>query len=198
MTIALDKKRLHREIEQERRAKVAQRVSQLGLQLKAARRARRESIERIRLQCRAARERLRTSCGARGERAHREGEEVIQARQREIREERYLDKLQRSGPKSAREPLGRLRNARREREAESDDEVRRNLSPDLASVFNKVRRHIKGSERRSRTEAFLEWVEQNPDEIYAMQEQRAAREIERLVKEYQRETRRTASDYEPF
>jgi hypothetical protein len=142
--------------------------------------------------------RLRTSCGARRERAHREGEEVIQARQREIREERYLDKLQRSGPKSAREPVGRLRNARREREAESDDEVRRNLSPDLASVFNKVRRHIKGSERRSRTEAFLEWVEQNPDEIYAMQEQRAAREIERLVKEYQRETRRTASDYEPF
>jgi hypothetical protein len=198
MTIALDRKRLHREIEQERRAKVAQRVSQLGLQLKAARRARRESIERIRLQCRAARERLRTSCGARRERAHREGEEVIQARQREIREERYLDKLQRSGPKSAREPVGRLRNARREREAESDDEVRRNLSPDLASVFNKVRRHIKGSERRSRTEAFLEWVEQNPDEIYAMQEQRAAREIERLVKEYQRETRRTASDYEPF
>jgi len=72
------------------------------------------------------------------------------------------------------------------------------LSPDLASVFSKVRKHIKGSERRSRTEAFLEWAEENPDEIYAMQEQRAAREIERLVKEYQRETRRTAGDRESF
>ena len=197
MPIGLDKKRLHREIEQERRAKVAERVTQLGLQLKAAREARRGSIERIRLQCRAARERLRTTCGLRKERARLEGEEVIQARRREIQEERYLDKLQRSRPKSA-QPLGRMRNARREREAESDDEVRRNLSPDLASVFNKVRRQIKGSERRSRTEAFLQWAEENPDEIYAMQEQRAAREIERLVKEYQRETRRTAGDRESF
>ena len=197
MPIGLDKKRLHREIEQERRAKVAERVTQLGLQLKAAREARRGSIERIRLQCRAARERLRTTCGLRKERARLEGEEVIQARRREIQEERYLDKLQRSRPKSA-QPLGRMRNARREREAESDDEVRRNLSPDLASVFSKVRKHIKGSERRTRTEAFLEWAEENPDEIYAMQEQRAAREIERLVKEYQRETRRTAGDRESF
>lgn len=197
MPIGLDKKRLHREIEQERRAKVAERVTQLGLQLKAAREARRGSIERIRLQCRAARERLRTTCGLRKERARLEGEEVIQARRREIQEERYLDKLQRSRPKSA-QPLGRMRNARREREAESDDEVRRNLSPDLASVFSKVRKHIKGSERRTRTEAFLEWAEENPDEIYAMQEQRAAREIERLVKEYQRETRRTAGDHESF
>jgi len=197
MPIGLDKKRLHREIERERRAKVAERVTQLGLQLKAAREARRGSIERIRLQCRAARERLRTTCGLRKERARLEGEEVIQARRREIQEERYLDKLQRSRPKSA-QPLGRMRNARREHEAESDDEVRRNLSPDLASVFNKVRRHIKGSERRSRTEAFLEWAEENPDEIYAMQEQRAAREIDRLVKEYQRETRRTAGGRESF
>jgi hypothetical protein len=197
MAMGFDKKRLHREIERDRRAKVAARVTQLGLQLKAARQARRESIERIRLQCRAARERLRSTCGLRKERARLEGEEVIQARRREIQEERYLDRIQRSRPKSA-QPLGRLRSARRERESESDDEVRRNLSPDLASVFNKVRRHIKGSERRSRTEAFLEWAEQNPDEIYAMQEQRAAREIERLVKEYQRSTRRTAGDRVPF
>ena len=146
MPIGLDKKRLHREIEQERRAKVAERVTQLGLQLKAAREARRGSIERIRLQCRAARERLRTTCGLRKERARLEGEEIIRARRREIQEERYLDKLQRSRPRSA-QPLGRMRNVRREREAESDDEVRRNLSPDLASVFNKVRRQIKGSER---------------------------------------------------
>ena len=126
MPIGLDKKRLHREIEQERRAKVAERVTQLGLQLKAAREARRGSIERIRLQCRAARERLRTTCGLRKERARLEGEEVIQARRREIQEERYLDKLQRSRPKPA-QPLGRMRNVRREREAESDDEVRRNI-----------------------------------------------------------------------
>jgi len=198
MANALDKNRLYREIEKDRRAKVAQRVAQLALKLKAAQQSRRESIERIRLQCRAARERLRMVCGARRERAHREGEEVIQARRREIQEERYLDKLYRPRAKAAGGAPGRIRNKRREREAESDDEVRRNLSPDLASVFNKVRRHIKGSEHRSRTEAFLEWAEENPDEIYAMQEQRAAREVERLVKEYQRAARSSAGGHEQF
>ncbi|HEY3254286.1 MAG TPA: hypothetical protein VGJ91_10070, partial [Polyangiaceae bacterium] len=62
-----------REIEHERRARVVQRLTELGVLLKAAREARRESIERIRSQCRKARERLRNVCGARRERARREG-----------------------------------------------------------------------------------------------------------------------------
>ena len=202
MSTGLDKRRLRREIEHERRAKVVQRLTELGVLLNAARAARRESIERIRLQCRTAREKLRNTCGARRQRAQREGAEVITARQREIHEERYLDKLQRtagrrSAPKSNK-PIGRPRKASRERESESDDEVRRDIPPELVGVFNKVRRNIKGSDRRSRSEAFLEWAEENPGEIYAMQEQEAAREIKRLVNEYQREARGSADDHVPF
>jgi len=191
MRTGLDRKRLMREIEHERRAKVVQRLTELGVLLKAAREARREAIDRIRFQCRKAREKLRNVCGARRERARREGTEVVNARAREINEERHLDKVQRTAGKrpasKGLKPIGRVRNAARERESESDDEVRRDIPPELLGVFNKVRRNIKGSDRRSRSEAFLEWAEENPAEIYAMQEQEAAREIKRLVKEYQRE-----------
>lgn len=202
MRTGLDRKRLMREIEHERRAKVVQRLTELGVLLKAAREARRESIDRIRLQCRKAREKLRNVCGARRERARREGTEVVNARAREIQEERHLDKLQRTAGKRPAskgfKPIGRVRNAGRERESESDDEVRRDIPPELVGVFNKVRRNIKGSDRSSRSEAFLEWAEENPAEIYAMQEQEAAREIKRLVKEYERESAGRGDAYVPF
>jgi len=191
-----------REIEHERRAKVVQRLTELGVLLKAAREARRESIERIRSQCRKARDRLRNVCVARRERARREGTVVVDARKRELHDERHLDKLQRTagGRPSTKglKPTGRVRKASREREAESDDEVRRDIPPELVGVFNRVRRNIKGNDRKSRSEAFLEWAEENPGEIYAMQEQEAAREIKRLVKEYQREAGGRAGEHVPF
>ena len=56
----------------------------------------------------------------------------------------------------------------------------------LVKVFDKVRRHIKGSDRKCRTEAFLEWVEENPGEVYAIQERDAQREIARAVREHGR------------
>lgn len=200
MGTGLDRKRLMREIEHERRAKVVQRLTELGVLLKAAREARRESIERIRSQCRKARERLRNVCGARRERARRDGTEVVEARKRELHEERHLDKLQRTAGRrqSPKGPIGRVRKASQERESESDDEVRRDIPPELVGVFNKVRRNIKGTGHKSRSEAFLEWAEENPGEIYAMQEQEAAREIKRLVKEYQREAGGRAGDHVPF
>ncbi len=202
MRTGLDRKRLMREIEHERRAKVVQRLTELGVLLKAAREARREAIDRIRFQCRKAREKLRNVCGARRERARREGAEVVNARAREMHEERHLDKLQRTAGKrptsKGLKPIGRVRNAGRERESESDDEVRRDIPPELVGVFNKVRRNIKGSDRRTRSEAFLEWAEENPAEIYAMQEQEAAREIKRLVKEYQREAAGGGDAHVPF
>lgn len=185
--MAFDKRKLAREIERDRRAKVAQRLSTLGALLKAARRARRDTIDRIRLQCRAARQKLRSNCEVRKNRARAEGEAAIQARRHEILEERQLEKLQRSA--SRRSPIAghnRARGARAERDAESDDEVRRNLPPELVTVFNRMRRTIKGSPRKSRSEAFLEWAEENPDEIYAIQEKNADREVKRLVAEYQR------------
>jgi len=202
MRTGLDKRRLLREVEHDRRAKVVQRLRELGALLKAARAERREAIQRIQSQCRTAREKLRNVCGARRERARQQGSERIAFRQREIQEERQLDKLQRRAGKrptqKGSKPIGGVRKASRERAAESDDEVRRDIPPELVPVFNRVRRNIKGSDRRTRSETFLEWAEENPSEVYAMQEQDAAREIERLIKEYQREEPRNADDQVPF
>ena len=42
-----------------------------------------------------------------------------------------------------------------ERQAESDDEVRSNIPPELVALFERVKRGIKASPRMSRTESFL-------------------------------------------
>lgn len=48
--------------------------------------------------------------------------------------------------------------------SESDDEVRQNISPDLIPLFNRVRTGIKKCAGKSRTESFLEYVEEHPHE----------------------------------
>jgi len=74
------------------------------------------------------------------------------------------------------------RTTARERAQESDDEVRSNLDPALVPIFDVVRRVIKGSPHISRTEAFLQWVEENPDEIWQMREADASRQVRELLK----------------
>ena len=57
-------------------------------------------------------------------------------------------------------------------------------------MFNKHRRFIKGSARRSRTEAFLEWAAENPDEVLVAQQAEADRALKDLIKQ-QHELERT-------
>jgi hypothetical protein len=83
----------------------------------------------------------------------------------------------------------KARSSSAERRQESDDEVVRNLPEALVGVFHKMRKHVKGGPRRTRTEAFLEWVEENPGEVYAMQGEQAERDLAKLVAEHERATR---------
>ena len=73
----------------------------------------------------------------------------------------------------------------REKRSESDDEVRANLPSDLLSLFERVKRGIKGTPRKSRTEAFLEYVEEHPDESYAGIEDKT----DALVRQLERQQR---------
>jgi len=75
------------------------------------------------------------------------------------------------------------RTTRAERRQESDDEVRHNVDLELVPLFDQVRRSIKGSPYQSRTEAFLKWVEENPDAIIQAQEDLAQRELRKLMRE---------------
>jgi hypothetical protein len=72
---------------------------------------------------------------------------------------------------------------RQERREESDDEVERNLPPELVPVWRSAKRNIKAGKRRSRTEAFLEWVHDNPDDAHAIVYDAIDRDVARMVAE---------------
>lgn len=77
-----------------------------------------------------------------------------------------------------------------ERRQESDDEVAHNLPAELVPVFRSVARTVRSGPRRSRTEAFLEWAEENPDQVHAILYEQAERDVARLVAEHERVGRR--------
>jgi hypothetical protein len=83
----------------------------------------------------------------------------------------------------------------RERQGESDDEVRSNIPPDLIPLFEKIKRTIKASPRKSRTEAFLEYVESHPGEEYEAIEDKTdalVRELERQQRSGRRDPKKPA------
>jgi hypothetical protein len=77
------------------------------------------------------------------------------------------------------------RSSSKERREESADEVAHNLPPELVPVFRRVERSIHGGPRRSRTEAFLEWAEANPDDVHGIMYEQADRDVARLVAEHE-------------
>ena len=83
----------------------------------------------------------------------------------------------------------KLRTTSRERTQEDDDAVRSNLPPELVTVFNalglkpRYRELWKATPKHSRTEAFLDWAEENPDEILTVQQSKADQELKALIKQ---------------
>jgi hypothetical protein len=191
--MALDKKKLKREIQRAQREKFKVRLGELRELIKAARVAKREAVRSIRIDCARARVEARLSCQARAEQAKHAGAVVINERQRELDEERGFErKMQRH------EKPSRLRSTAGERRAESDDEVRSNLHPTMVPVFDHVRRHIKASPRMSRTEAFLHWAEENPDEVIGLMQHDADRYLNQLLAEQARVEKQARGGAVPF
>jgi hypothetical protein len=88
------------------------------------------------------------------------------------------------------EHLGRRRKEHRQRLREvegrqTDEEVERELPEELVTVWRKTRRQFRGTERRSRAEAFLQWVEENPAEVVALQDADAERATKAMIRELQ-------------
>jgi ABC-type nitrate/sulfonate/bicarbonate transport system substrate-binding protein len=199
--VALNKKKLRQEIEKARRAKVKARLAELAEAIKKARAERDEAVRAVQSDCRLKREELRTACSLRRTRARATGTEEVLRRKGELGEERRYERQIREAdrPHGVRKVTARAR--ARERGQESDDEVRRDLEPDMVPVFDAVRRHIKGSPRKSRTEAFLQWAEENPGEVYDLLQRDADRYLAQLLAEQdrtQRELRRPSLAGVPF
>ncbi len=189
--MTFNKRQLRREIERERKRQVRERLASLRDQIRQARINRKQALEVIRDQCRAERKAVSIRCDVRRAEAREETRKAVEERRREIGGVHSEEKIYREA--DARQRKASVRSTARERRQEDDDAVRNNLPVDLVPVFNSVRRAIKGGPRKSRTEAFLQWAEENPGEVMSVQSMAADRDVERLVAEYeqlQREERR--------
>lgn len=140
-----------------------------------------QELERVRFrdEQRAARANERSVCSIGKQRAKESGTAAERAALRELRDEATLQRQVRAADQRGM----KQRSTARERAQEDDDAVRRNLPAELVPVFDSVRKQIKGSHRKSRTEAFLQWAEENPDEIVALQQVEADVYLSKLMRE---------------
>jgi hypothetical protein len=146
--------------------------------LLALRERQREERHQLTLAHRAQREQGRGTCNSGKQQAREEGLQLERHAQSEYKDERSFQRQVRRASRPRVE-----RSTVRERKQEDDDAVRNNLPADLVPVFNKHRRYVKGSPRRSRTETFLEWAEENPEEVLAVQQAEADKALHELLKQ---------------
>ncbi len=151
------------------------------------------SAEFARINAEAARMRsvARNQCQARKHRVRSSAAIAVARRRLELAAETKLQHRLAQADNHVR----RQRTTYKERAQESDDAVRSNLPRELRGVFDRVRRHIKGSRHRTRTEAFLEWAHEHPEDVLSYQGDESDREVARLIAEreqYERQLRKTA------
>lgn len=180
-------------------------LARLAERLKHAKAERTHAVRQIRHYCRLARHHVRArikqlrdeqraAINAKAERLRQAQREQCQADQDAARVEldqavteahAELERERRAFAKQyGKKPKGRT--TRAERRQEADEEVERNLPPELVAVWRSVKGSIRGSDRISRTEKFLQWVEENPDAVHAVLYEAAERDVARLVAEHER------------
>lgn len=205
--MAGERKKLQRELAKHLREKDRATLNELRARIHSAQVNRRSMLTRARQRCRTARVELRdrqklereqlrdeqrlqkrvgrVACATGREEARELGRVEQAAAQEALRDERKLQReIQAADRRGAR-----TRSSARERRQEDDDAVRHNLPADLVPVFDQVKKKIKGGPRKSRTEAFLEWAEENPDEIVAIQQVDADAYLAKLLQQEKAHTR---------
>lgn len=144
----------------------------------------------------AEREAARGSCQAGRADARVKGRLTEEKAREELKAERATARTERiyRQPPKLKAGGSRGAGARRAAElrAESDSEVRANLEPALLPVWEKFKRHIRPTGRATRTEAFLQFLHDNPHVVWEVQEADAARELRRLEREEREHRRATA------
>lgn len=126
--------------------------------------------------------------------AARELGSVAEERRAKFRAERDYRRTMRQIERSNQDRQREARRAarpRREAASESDDEVRGNIPPEMVSLFERVKDRVKGSARMTRTEAFLHYAEEHPDEVLASIDDKT----DALIRELEAKERRAALAY---
>lgn len=146
---------------------------------------------RLNAEIREMRSEARARCNARKQRVERLARTERQRIRRKLEEEERFQREMLRAEGKARKASAKRRTATEQRQ-ESDDEVRANLPTELVPVFDRFRRQFRGTAHKSRTEAFLQWVEENPGEVVAVQQAAADAELARLIAEHERMERAEA------
>jgi hypothetical protein len=206
-------KRFHRQ--QQRR-----KLREIREKIKALRARRRSTLTEIRAGCRAERHRVsadaralreatrarlkaaiadmraaqRGTCHVTRSQAKEQLGAELQAAAIELAGERAAQLEEKRAEQTTRERTKERTHKRSstERRQEADDEVRHNLSPDLAVVFERVKKNIRPRPRMSRTEVFLHWAEEHPDEVLRIQAEAGERAWMAELAELEREHKRLA------
>lgn len=200
--VKLEQHRLRHEAHAELRTRIAHiharrkaLASRVRAQCKRARLRVREAIKARRVAAREAlrievdqmRQAERNRCRLRHARVKHESEGARARAERERRERRIADAASSRIERHRARQLAK--HARAEARGESDDEVRSNLEDELVPIFNVVRAKMRPRPGMSRTEAFLHWAEEHPEELWAMREDLAERRLRALVAEEKRARR---------
>lgn len=80
----------------------------------------------------------------------------------------------------------KLRTTHVERRQESDDEVRGNIPPEWLDLFERIKSRIRASGRKSRTEAFFEYVHDHPREVLEATQDASDAYVRQLEREQHR------------
>jgi hypothetical protein len=158
----------------------------------------RERLDRATDDTRAERSRAASKCSEAAARC-----DAARAVYRESRKERNdLRKLVKEYRLIHRAEIARVSGERKKagattRRAESDDEVRSNLPPELLPSFERMKRAIKASPRMSRTEAFLQWAHDHPSEVFADDEALLEQGARKQAKQKRRSAYHPIADASP-
>ena len=131
--------------------------------------------------------RARRTCGLDKHQAKTRGDDSITRAKGSLDEERRAQRIMRIYGKPAK-ALGSVRQVRapvaKETKAQiSEAEVLANIPEELLPVWHKVKGRMRGDDWKSRTEAFLEWVQENQGEVYTILEADTETYIRRMEAE---------------
>jgi hypothetical protein len=143
----------------------------------------------------AAREACRArKAEARGLPAWTQARAALTAETKLRRKLREVAKLEKRGR------LKRPRSTADERKVELEEATRREISPELLPLYDKIGKGIRGNDPTSKAEAFLHYAMENPAEVLAAQGHEADVTLKRLIAEHQatdRELRRKPTTRPP-
>jgi chromosome segregation ATPase len=140
-------------------------MRKLKAEEKAAKDEREKKLARLRMVCQRAKAKLQQSCAARRDATRSEARAKVEASKQSRRQAREDYSELKRFERQAEERRRKHRKLPAEARQESDDTVRQNIPAELLPVFEKVKRSIRGTPMISRTEAFLQYVEENPDDV---------------------------------